>query len=68
MAEPKVDTQLAREYARFYEGYEAGRTTPAWYYRSREGVFGPFSSREAAEKDLADLLYRSPEKREQYIE
>jgi hypothetical protein len=42
----------------FYSRSEQPATT-GWHYRAREGTFGPFPSREAAESDLKALIAKS---------
>lgn len=69
MAERKTATRKSRKHERFFQTHaEQARAAEAWYYRAREGIFGPFASREAAESDLANLIYRNPMKREQFVE
>lgn len=58
----------ARKQHRFFEQFEEeNRFAQGWYYRAREGFFGPFASMEAAESDLARLIYTSPKKRDKYL-
>jgi len=41
----------------FYSEHdEAARVARGWYHRSRQGVQGPFASREEAERDYARLM------------
>lgn len=68
MPRPPSATRAGRKQARFYQR-QAGddRVAAQWYYRAREGVFGPFESRHAAEGDLAQLIFHHPNKRDQYL-
>ncbi|HSO06699.1 MAG TPA: hypothetical protein VLW45_05645 [Pelomicrobium sp.] len=68
MGERKIDTPEERRQERFFQrATEDTKDAAAWYYRAREGIFGPFASRAMAEVDLAELVYRSPDKRRQHV-
>lgn len=68
MAKEKFEPpEFLREKERFFADHQDMLIGRAWYYRSREGVFGPFDSLEAAEGDLADLIFTNPDKREKYV-
>ena len=42
---------------RFFQGDLEGVVNDIrWYYRAREGTFGPFQNRESAERDLLDRI------------
>ena len=67
MAGDKIETPEEEEQERFIREHAEERLGAAWYYRAREGMFGPFESRDAAEADLARLIYTNPKKREQFL-
>lgn len=48
---------------RFFVNKHGPYDPDAWYYRAREGTFGPFQTREDAERDLESLKERHPTRR-----
>jgi hypothetical protein len=69
MASEKAEqTSRVRDQERFFQEItDERRVASLWYYRAREGIFGPFESMAAAESDLADLIYKNPQKREKFL-
>ena len=51
--------------SRFYHLALPDATQTGWYYQAREGVFGPFASRESAQFDLAHRIAIHPMRREE---
>ena len=48
---------------RFFFSVQPKRKVEGWYYQAREGTFGPFETREEAEKNLEKLKAQNPVRR-----
>lgn len=56
--EPVEKTRSAARDERFFTAVvENASNDKQWFYRAREGTFGPFPSREDAESDLSKRLH-----------
>lgn len=51
-----LETSEIEKRFRFYEECDEQGNVKGWFYRTREGVFGPFESQAAAEADFTKLL------------
>lgn len=57
-ADPEEEVRLTAHNERFFNAAgENASNDKQWFYRAREGTFGPFSSREDAERDLSKRLH-----------
>lgn len=57
-AEPEEKMRLAAYDERFFSAsVESASNDKQWFYRAREGTFGPFLSREDAERDLSTRMH-----------
>ena len=65
--ERQKSSEATKVHGRFFQAYSSGAAgMPAWYYEAREGMFGPFESRAAAEQDLAGLIHSHPWRRREF--
>lgn len=56
--EPEEQVRLAAHDERFFSASVEGQSSDKqWFYRTREGTFGPFPSRDEAEQDLSSRLH-----------
>lgn len=56
--EPEEKMRLAAHDERFFTGsVESASNDKQWFYRMREGTYGPFLSRDEAERDLSTRLH-----------
>lgn len=62
-SENKTATQAADE--RFFHRTMPDPSRSGWYYQAREGVYGPFVTKESAQFDLARRIALRPERREE---
>ena len=59
-----MDVKQEALQGRFFQDHvDSRRIESGWFYQAREGHRGPFASREAAERDLADLIAANPLRR-----
>jgi hypothetical protein len=47
---------------RFFRLSGAGRGRSGWYFRAREGIFGPYGSLVDARQELRDLIGTQPDR------
>lgn len=59
----KSDSEAKQVSARFFYLAPPDAAQSGWYYRAREGLFGPFASRESAQFDLAHRIAIHPMQR-----
>lgn len=56
--EPEEKMRLAAQSDRFFNASgDNASNDKQWFYRAREGTFGPFASHEEAERDLSKRLH-----------
>ncbi|HYW92529.1 MAG TPA: hypothetical protein VFA95_08740 [Gammaproteobacteria bacterium] len=63
MSEPETTAKRSGKGRFFFSSDEQEQSGEGWYYKAREGVIGPFQTRDEAAEDLESLISANPQKR-----
>lgn len=63
MAEPEATAGKSGTGRFFFLSDEQEQNGEGWYYKAREGIFGPFETRDGAAEDLESLISSKPQRR-----